>query len=136
MNTKTITPADIDTFNETILALEEAFAEYGKITGIEGASGYSFKSIDSTSIEFDREEYWRYGGYEHLYQSMPIAFLFDRENWQADYDAKQAIKAQQELEKKQIKDSETAVKEREKLEKLAAKHNLTLVAATSGGEES
>lgn len=128
-----IDAAELAQLRQTIRRLEEAFAEYGALTGIDWAPSAEFYGFDGDEILFHYEEYWSRGGYEHHRAEMPLRFLLDREAWQAEHEAAEAAKQQAAAERKRTQAAERERKERVELERLAAKHGLALV---GNGEQS
>lgn len=128
-----ITAQELIGFQETQERLEEAFAEYGALTGIESAGSYSLQEIHCDTISFKYYSSWSYGGEETLWESMPTQFILDRPAWQARFDAEQAEKAKAARKaaadkaraaKKKAAEKEAA--EKEQLAELAAKHGFQL----------
>jgi hypothetical protein len=85
-----ISIAEYQNTRASLERIEQAFAEYGALTGIDGAGNYTIDELDDEEISFRWHETWSYGGSERHYATMPTAFLFDRENWQAEHERKQA----------------------------------------------
>jgi hypothetical protein len=127
--TPAFTPADIDQFRETLTRIEEAFRDYCEVKGIKDAWSYEFDSIDDDGIHFSYIEWGyepRYDGWETHEQTMPLAFLTDRDRIAAEITAEREEQERQEATAKAAKETqrreEREAKERAQLAKLQAKY--------------